>query len=460
MQVFLVCSIILILLMKQSHAEFKYIQTGSSSNLIVFIHGLFGNAEASFAEHGSWPQLIAADNQAMKKGPPLTDYGVAVVNYPAGILDSLRLEDIAERVRLDFVDAGAFDDYNNIHIITHSMGGLVVKRMFIKIFERNHRQLSKIKSIFLISVPSQGAPAANFLTLLPKIYTTPLPRDLETIDTNTFLLSLENSWQEIMRQRSDGFPRIYCAYERKSTIGISVVPQVYTATICDNTPRAENEDHISIVKPLSQQNSIYTWVRGRIAETNDYIDPSGLRRVNNATYSETLNEAWKSNDATAVSAVIVEGLSSDELTDRSVALAAWLTQNRNFMITFELPTDVVENNKIIGHSNSAGDPRTTGLLLLYDKTGGMLQFEHNLTRNQRTSSVWVLTPTNLQEDPGPLKITKSGLQFSASIQLGWARTRCLFDLQLESLTLSGMARCTEAARGYGFVPFPVSMQLN
>lgn len=49
-------------------------------------------------------------------------------------------------------------------------------------------------------------------------------------------------------------PLIYCAYEKLKVPvpylpDIKVVEQIYTATVCDDPPRAENLDHISIVKP-------------------------------------------------------------------------------------------------------------------------------------------------------------------------------------------------------------------
>jgi len=78
-----------------------------------------------------------------------------------------------------------------------------------------------------------------------------------------------------------GLPKVYCAYETKSVAGLLVVPQAYTATRCDNIPRAENRDHISIVKPTGLDDPIYIWTRARINEAmqtykEGRASPSGL----------------------------------------------------------------------------------------------------------------------------------------------------------------------------------------
>ena len=124
----------------------------------------------------------------------------------------------------------------------------------------------KIAAIFLISTPSQGAPAAIFLSLLPNI-AGKLVVDLQTKEANTHLQTLEKHWQSLLRRRKDNYhPRIYGAYETKKIKGLKVVPEVYTATTYDEEPIAENCNHINIVKPKSIDDSIYKWVRGRIAD--------------------------------------------------------------------------------------------------------------------------------------------------------------------------------------------------
>jgi hypothetical protein len=243
--------------------ELTLIHQGSCKKIIIFVHGLWGDPKTSFA---SWPNLIAEDDEKMRAGPVLSSYSVATLGYPAGMNDCLSITEVKTRLLKELEDRGIFDDYEEIFFICHSLGGLVIKGIFIDLNMEYPQYLQKIAAIFLISTPSQGAPAANFLSLLHRVVGK-LVLDLRTIDDNTFLQHLENQWQAILRQRENKYPPILGAYEKKATSKIlKVVPDAYTATYYDDTPIAVNCDHIDIVKPNSTNDSIYKWVRGRIAD--------------------------------------------------------------------------------------------------------------------------------------------------------------------------------------------------
>jgi predicted alpha/beta hydrolase family esterase len=139
-------------------------------------------------------------------------------------------------------DQGVFQKYREIYFIAHSMGGLIVKRMLVDLHRpKQVEKLRQVKAVLYISTPAQGANSAvvgSWLSLNPQL------RDMRTADLNSFLRSLEDQWQDLMRERkTETFPLSFCAYETKPTHGITIVNRVYASTTCDHKPFPIDEDH-------------------------------------------------------------------------------------------------------------------------------------------------------------------------------------------------------------------------
>jgi hypothetical protein len=145
--------------------------------------------------HGRFrPELIANDNREMRAGPSLSEYAVGTLGYPASSSDTLSITEVANTLEADLIDSGVFDNYSQIFFICHSLGGLVIKEVFHSLKIEHDKDSEKVVAIFLISTPSQGAPAANFIKLLPSVISGRLVLDIQTIDNNTYLRSLESKW--------------------------------------------------------------------------------------------------------------------------------------------------------------------------------------------------------------------------------------------------------------------------
>lgn len=254
-------------------AEVTWISRAQSKRVIVFVHGLWGDPKTTFLADGasaSWPELMAKDNTPFR-GVKLSSYSVAVVGLPTGRGERVSLSQVSTLFKGFLNDYGLVDEYEDIVFISHSLGGLVVKQMLLEeVTEKKEVILKKVSGIFLFSVPSQGAPAAEFVAKLPSILPGRLVADLKTIDVNTYLNNLENSWRSFVQAQPH--PRtfkILCAFETEpvgSIVGVTVVPEQYTATICDNRPQPTVENHISIVKPATMNAPVYIWTKARFAE--------------------------------------------------------------------------------------------------------------------------------------------------------------------------------------------------
>jgi pimeloyl-ACP methyl ester carboxylesterase len=119
--------------------------------LLLFVHGFLGG-------QGTWgifPQLIQEDTELSKK------YDVAEFNYETtlGTLSFFRrnpkIQELSDAL-MTWID---HQEYDNIDILCHSMGGLLVKRYLTKLIKHNTKL--KTSHVMLIAVPNNGADLAR-----------------------------------------------------------------------------------------------------------------------------------------------------------------------------------------------------------------------------------------------------------------------------------------------------------
>ncbi|MCI0564750.1 MAG: hypothetical protein MN733_40300, partial [Nitrososphaera sp.] len=175
--------------------------------------------------------------------------------------------EIAVRLLRQIKDAGVFDKFNEIYFIAHSMGGLVAKRILVDLTRQTQiEKLRKVKAVLFISTPAQGVSMAQWGSLLSF---NPQVRDMELADFNSYLQSIENQWQNLLRDRGTQlFPKSFCAYETKPTHGVVTVSRVSAATFFDDDPFPVDENHPNIAKPSSAESNIYLWAQARLLETS------------------------------------------------------------------------------------------------------------------------------------------------------------------------------------------------
>lgn len=250
------------------------VSPSSREKVIVFFHGVFGDPSTTWTNRSgvSWPDLLQRDWAFEQFDVLRTSYDSPLLARTSGI------EEVATRILRQLEDRGVFRHYKEIYFITHSMGGLVAKRILVDLHRpRQEEKLRRVKAVLYISTPAQGANLAelgSWLSINPQL------RDMRPADLNSFLQSLENQWQNLMRDRgSQVFPLSFCAYETKPTYGNVVVSRVYAATICDQNPFPVDEDHGGIVKPATMDADIYAWARARIQEAgSEEISQGNLRQ--------------------------------------------------------------------------------------------------------------------------------------------------------------------------------------
>lgn len=245
----------------------------ATQKLIVFVHGFSGDPTLTWTNRSgeSWPELMQADDA-------FRDFNIETIPYQTPLLSrTSTIVEVATRLLRQLEDEGIFSQYNEIYFVAHSMGGLVVKQMLVNLNRpKQIEKLRRVKAVLYISTPAQGANIAELGSLFS---VNPQLRDMKPADLNSFLQSLEDQWQDLLRDRgTEIFPQSFCAYETKPTYGTIVVSRVYAATICDQNPFPVDANHTDIVKPASRDADIYRWARARIKEATGLTKNAAIQR--------------------------------------------------------------------------------------------------------------------------------------------------------------------------------------
>lgn len=237
-------------------------QSGGAADVVVFIHGIFGDQSGTWRhENGhDWPTLFAGDEQMATLDVYSVDYHTPFRGR-AGDID-----EIATRLRDQLERRGLFR-YKSIHVVAHSMGGLITKALLLDLnTPARVDTLRQFKTISLLATPALGAPIADLGDWLSN---NPQLGNMSPSEFNTFLERLERQWHGLLRERdaSDArWPLVYCAYEKQAVAGrVLVVPRLYTSSRCDDDAYPmETATHVSIAKPAGIESDQYTWVRNHI----------------------------------------------------------------------------------------------------------------------------------------------------------------------------------------------------
>jgi hypothetical protein len=244
----------------------------TNDKLIVFVHGVLGDMDNTWvnpATNSSWPKLIAQD-------PDMTGYDVFVYGYytpPMG--HAADIDQTSTLMKQQLIDAKFFKNYREIDFITHSMGGIITKRMLNQLNNpTDFPLLQLVRAVVYVSVPSSGAPIADiasWFSLNPQF------SSMSASESNNYLQSIDGDWRKAMNQRTSEhpFPRAFVAYEILSVDGVKVVPALYTSQQSDSDIVGFTYNHVTIVKPDSLTNDVYQWTRARISDASQILPVQG-----------------------------------------------------------------------------------------------------------------------------------------------------------------------------------------
>lgn len=202
--------------------------------VLVFVHGIFGDTIETWTSTNttSFFDLIEADSR-IGSNVDIFAFGYTSNMLRAGSLD---IQEAANTLHARLQFHGVFD-YPAIVFVTHSMGGLVVLRELLT----NRAVLDQVPGVVFFGTPQEGS---QITAIAQHVARNPAIEQMLPADRNGYLRVLNDEWRSLPTR-----PIVRCAYEKRPTFGVMIVPWESATRFCDGAPVAIDADHLSIVKP-------------------------------------------------------------------------------------------------------------------------------------------------------------------------------------------------------------------
>ncbi|MPR34595.1 esterase/lipase family protein [Salmonirosea aquatica] len=233
---------------------FKQNTAKQNEGLIVFVHGIFGDAKDTWTNEQTgayFPELVS--NDSVFAGYDIFTYGFASPKLNI----ALTIDELGEDLRSTFDDQN-FSRYSKIVLVCHSMGGLVSRSFLIKYREK---WAHKIKLIYYFSTPGSGSQIASLARSFSK---NEQLENLQIENGDRYLANQSRAWYAV--QSLIDIPA-YCAYEKQATSISKIVEFSSASSICNRPLDPINENHINIVKPKDIRAKSYIVFRNAFKAT-------------------------------------------------------------------------------------------------------------------------------------------------------------------------------------------------
>jgi len=241
-------------------------KNNKNKNLVVFVHGFTGNYLSTW---DNFPTLLT-------NNPRLRDFDFLFWGYTSNLItsrDGLFIDNIKQlftqivskhktNQKIDIVAKGLqteidyMDGYENITLVGHSMGGLVIRSCIIQNLKNNNKEkLDKVKQVILFGTPNEGLDIAN-----NKLFGS-LNNHVHDIGSyNEFINDLRVEWIERVFKADDlGFNTLMVAGEEDYFVPYEQVTK-YFRDSCELTKGS----HEAMVKPKTADDISYKIVASNL----------------------------------------------------------------------------------------------------------------------------------------------------------------------------------------------------
>jgi tetratricopeptide (TPR) repeat protein len=252
-----------------------------NNSVILFVHGFAGEAETTF---GNIPQYIKEEDRM--KGWDMFSVGYSSNQMPSlGIGIWAAIPDISKLG--DFFNTtirNQFAKYQQIAIVAHSMGGLVIQKAILEL-DTSFR--NKIKYILLFGTPSNGLNKAGII----KFWNRQL-RDMA--NNGEFVTGLRKKWSETF---TAGYPfefRVVAGTDDEF-VPIASSQGPFDKKYCE----VVSGNHLAIVKPDDKNHAGYQLIIATLTKTafnNPFTDKEAINILlgdNSAVVEKLLPEKDK-----------------------------------------------------------------------------------------------------------------------------------------------------------------------
>jgi len=247
----------------------------NAENLIVFVHGLCGDATTTWLNNGSsssflFPQQVAQSLQS----------DVMSFDYSSSLVGSPRIDEIAKLLDAGIQRQEGIKPHRTIQFVAHSMGGLVVRDYIAYYYLLDRSRRFRVTTIVSLAAPYRGSTLANYASHFRS------DRQLEELKTggNSWLQTLNDLWNRQFRSNmGPQIPlRLYAGWEDQpvcftSHWGWSLVNPCMKIVDKDSAVDMADDDspfeknHIDIAKPVDATDQVYEWVTSKLKEGNEWV---------------------------------------------------------------------------------------------------------------------------------------------------------------------------------------------
>ncbi len=221
---------------------------------IVFVHGFRGTCNETWDK---FPSLLHADEE-------LSSFDVFSWSYPSGLLGRQpSVKRIGQLLKTYL--ANNLSEYDEIYLISHSLGGLVVQHMIIDELQNGHAsKLKRIKHIVFFGSPLRGHELNVLIRHLKSEYA--------DIDFRSDLMSeLQNKWNEHVykpeiRPGDQNF-KLKIPFTTVCGIEDEFIPNNECASIYRRLVETVRGNHAEMKNPKNQEADSYRVVKRQLLES-------------------------------------------------------------------------------------------------------------------------------------------------------------------------------------------------
>jgi pimeloyl-ACP methyl ester carboxylesterase len=260
-------------------AAMNPIRDRGQKHCIIFIHGVLSNSEKGWTSKTGihWPTLICEE-------PEFDYFDIFSYNYTSDIWSrGYRMDDAAQLLQ-DYLVSTAFDRYETLVFVCHSMGGIIARRCIV----RSERELTGKKvGLLLVASPSMGSDYANYMAPVSKLFGHTQGQALSSIETNQWLQSLDSDFISVKERAQITVIGKELIEHRllgsKKWIGLKQVVTYYSANRYFGDPlKIPESDHITIAKPESKESPQHMALCNFLRTVNKTVPPVNHAALSNA----------------------------------------------------------------------------------------------------------------------------------------------------------------------------------
>ena len=228
-----------------------YIRRANANTVIVFVHGVFGDAQSTWTNPESrafWPDLLTGDEA-------FNGADIYVLSFDSPyVRTASTIDELVEQAHQDLVSDEVFSKHGRVIFVCHSMGGLVTR----KILTRYQPLARSVPLIYFFATPTEGA---EITRLALAFSDNPQVIGMLPAGADNYVTLLQRDW------RAAQFHIVSrCAFEQKPTHGVQIVNQMSASQLCDGPVLPIARDHTGIVKPLDRNDRSYVAFRAAYIE--------------------------------------------------------------------------------------------------------------------------------------------------------------------------------------------------